>query len=405
MRIWWRKRSVPTPKPPAEDYFGKPGNLPNCENVVTSATSMATAPLSLIEPLEDHNANQSATLPPSDYPLHLLLDWREQSSRPHWTAILALSVAIHGVLFLGAVRLPTLIARSEPATRRVIVHHIPLYLPRDLMTQKTPNNAKVSKQIDLSQLLAEQATQRARASSPAPSVKRFELPAQATPKRNVKDVPKILPEAPAIALNQPSPQLPSGAANGLPTAAPPPPTPTPGPFLNIGSEAPPDPHSKLAPPKATVQAAMNDLARHTNGDKVIISDDSPATVPVPGSPGVTGQSGAPHAAVELQSDPQGADFKPYLTRILAIVRTNWRFVIPESARTGTVRGRTVMEFIINRDGSIPKMVTAESSGLDPLDRAAVAGLSMSNPLPPLPPDFKGQQVRLAFSFSYNMPAQ
>jgi TonB family protein len=64
-----------------------------------------------------------------------------------------------------------------------------------------------------------------------------------------------------------------------------------------------------------------------------------------------------------------------------------------------------LEFIINRDGSIPKLVTAESSGLDPLDRAAVAGLSMSNPLPPLPADFKGQQVRLAFSFAYNMASQ
>jgi TonB family protein len=65
----------------------------------------------------------------------------------------------------------------------------------------------------------------------------------------------------------------------------------------------------------------------------------------------------------------------------------------------------VVEFIINRDGSIPKLVTAESSGLDPLDRAAIAGLSMSNPLPPLPADYKGFQIRLAFSFAYNMAAE
>jgi TonB family protein len=123
------------------------------------------------------------------------------------------------------------------------------------------------------------------------------------------------------------------------------------------------------------------------------------------SPGTIGQAGAQHSAIELKSDPQGADFKPYLTRILAIVRANWKHVIPESARLGTVRGRTVVEFIINRDGSIPKVVTAESSGVDPLDQAAIAGLSMSNPLPPLPEDFKGFQVRLAFTFAYNMPSQ
>ena len=108
---------------------------------------------------------------------------------------------------------------------------------------------------------------------------------------------------------------------------------------------------------------------------------------------------------ETTWDPQGADFKPYLTRILAIVRTNWRKVIPESARMGLLRGRTVMEFIIDRDGRIPKLVTADPSGSDALDRAAIAGLSMSNPLPPLPSDYKGVQVRLAFTFSYNMPSQ
>jgi len=29
---------------------------------------------------------------------------------------------------------------------------------------------------------------------------------------------------------------------------------------------------------------------------------------------------------------------------------------------------------------------------------------MSNPLPPLPPEFKGAYIRLQFSFSYNMPS-
>ena len=120
--------------------------------------------------------------------------------------------------------------------------------------------------------------------------------------------------------------------------------------------------------------------------------------------GATSELGLDRTPSAQSSDPEGADFKAYLTRILAIVKSNWRRVIPESARMGTLHGRTVMEFIINRDGSIPKLVTAQSSGSEPLDRAAVAGLSMSNPLPALPPDYKGFQVRLAFTFSYNLPA-
>jgi TonB family protein len=110
------------------------------------------------------------------------------------------------------------------------------------------------------------------------------------------------------------------------------------------------------------------------------------------------------SAIELQTNPEGADFKPYLTRILAIVRRNWFGVIPVSARMGALRGRTTLQFVVNRDGSIPKLIIADSSGLQPLDTAAVAGLSMSNPLPPLPADFKGAFIRLQFSFSYNVPA-
>jgi TonB family protein len=162
-------------------------------------------------------------------------------------------------------------------------------------------------------------------------------------------------------------------------------------------------HPKITPPKASVQSALNQLSRGA-GNQTSISDDN-QTLPHAPLPGTIGQAGAQHSAIELKSDPQGADFKQYLTRILAIVRANWRHVIPESARLGTIRGRTVVEFIVNRDGSIPKVVTAESSGIDPLDQAAIAGLSMSNPLPPLPEDFKGFQIRLAFTFAYNMPSQ
>jgi hypothetical protein len=327
--------------------------------------------------------------------LNLLLQWPNERSRSYWSGILAASLAVHALLFLAATQLPSFVARSEP-DQRVIIHRIPLYLPPDVLTQKERNRNKVSKQIDLADLLAAQQAQ-ARAAAAKPSVRHFELPKQAVPRKTAKATPQILPEAPQIAMNQPAAAPPPGVMNGI--SAPPPPAPAVQPFQNIGSEAPPNPHPKLAPPKNQVQSAINGLAQEGNGGRMIVSDDN-ASEPLPAAPGSTGHPGAQHAAVELQSDPQGADFKPYLRQILAIVRANWRRVIPESARMGTLRGRTTLEFIINRDGSIPKLVTA-----DPLDRAAVAGLSMSNPLPPLPNDFKGAQVRLAFSFSYNMPAQ
>jgi TonB family protein len=60
---------------------------------------------------------------------------------------------------------------------------------------------------------------------------------------------------------------------------------------------------------------------------------------------------------------------------------------------------------VDREGQIVKVVIADSSGSPPLDQAAVAGLSMSNKLPPLPGDFRGFQVRLAFSFAYNVASR
>lgn len=349
--------------------------------------------------VEDHTSVEAAPVLSEPAELNLLLQWPGERSRSHRFKILGASLGVHLLLLVLAVQLPTFVSQSEPE-RTVIVHRIPLYVPPDILTQKERNRQKPSKHIDLADLLATRQLQRQAA--PSPSVKHFEVPKQQLPPQKAKTTPQILPEAPQVAVNQPTGPLPPGATNGI--TAPPPPAPVENPFQDVGTEAPANPHPKLAPPKNPVQAAIKGLAQNAAGQHLIITDQSP-TEPAPNMPGSLGNPGAQHAAIELQSDPEGADFKPYLMRILAIVRANWRRVIPESVRMGTLRGRTTLEFIINRDGSIPKMVTADSSGSDPLDRAAVAGLSMSNPLPPLPADFKGLQVRLAFSFSYNMPSQ
>ncbi|MCI0363869.1 MAG: TonB C-terminal domain-containing protein, partial [Phycisphaerales bacterium] len=107
--------------------------------------------------------------------------------------------------------------------------------------------------------------------------------------------------------------------------------------------------------------------------------------------------------LELLSDPMGVDFRPYLVRVLANVRRNWFAIMPESAKLGR-RGRVAIQFAIDREGRVPKLVIVGSSGADALDRAAVAGISASNPFPPLPTEFRGSQIRLQFTFNYNMTA-
>ena len=337
--------------------------------------------------------------PPPD--LQLLLVWPERRSRAGWASIFALSTCLN-VLALSLVLHLSNAAGPLPEVHQAVVHKTPLYFPPSLLTQKAPNTRTPSKSVDLADLLATEQLQ-ARRASPRASTHHFEIPKTPQPARPLtKNTPPQAAAAPDIALNAPPATPPPGAATGLPANIPPPPAPADQPFQNVGSELTPS-HPTMAAPKASVQGAIQNLSRTPNGTNLIISDDNQSR-PAPAVPGQTGQSAAQHAQVELQSDPQGADFRVYLAHILSIVRANWRRVIPESARMGTLRGRTVVEFIIDRDGSIPKLVTADSSGSDALDRAAVAGLSMSNPLPPLPDGFKGFQVRLAFTFSYNLPS-
>lgn len=309
--------------------------------------------------------------------LELLLDLSPHSDRRRWRTIFGLSLTAHLISFAVFMTSPEFVSQTRPLTtkRRVV----PLYLPPQLLTQRAPNRVPPSPSVDVASL-----------TSPAPSTRRaphFELPDSGPGRKTA--TPSV---APAPAITAPAPAAAPGAISGL-AQAPPPPEPAKQPFQNVGQEDSTNDAGKhtLAVPKSDVASIVKSLGQHSAGGHMVVSDA--------GSPGSAGTGASPHAEVELQSDPQGADLRQYLMRILTIVRSNWRHVLPESARMGTLQGSTVIQFIINRDGSIPKLVTADESGIRALDTAAVAGLSMSNPLPPLPPDFKGQQVRVAFTFS------
>ena len=83
----------------------------------------------------------------------------------------------------------------------------------------------------------------------------------------------------------------------------------------------------------------------------------------------------------MLSDPQNVDFQPYLLQVLQVVKRNWLTVIPDAARTGR-RGVVTIRFIIDKNGAISSLVISTPSGTGVFDRAAIAGMSMSNPFPP-----------------------
>ena len=315
--------------------------------------------------------------------LKLLLEWPQEHTRKEWLIIVAGTLAVHFLFFSFAIQLNSFVPRRVPG-RTVVIKRTPLYVPPDILTQRAPNRAKLTKQIDLDSLMSTASTPRVRP-APAATPKRLETPKQSSstlpPPKPVQ--PKILPEPPKLAANA-EPPMPIGVPLGQLPPAPPPPTPASGPFQNIGAEtAPPVAHPTITPPKNSMEAVIQGLAKDPNSRRLILNDDTQST-PRPGISGGTGQFQNQHAGVELQSDPQGADLRPYLAQILSIVRKNWRRVMPESAVIGKLRGRTVIEFALDRNGRVVKLVVGDNSGSQALDEASVAGLSMSNPLPPLP---------------------
>jgi len=113
----------------------------------------------------------------------------------------------------------------------------------------------------------------------------------------------------------------------------------------------------------------------------------------------TGAHGRQMGNLDVLSDTMGVYFGPYLQRVLHDVKQNWYNAIPESAQMK--KGKLSIEFAITKDGKVAGMKLVAPSGDIPLDRAAWAGITASDPFPPLPSEFGGQYLALRFTFFYN----
>ena len=337
---------------------------------------------------------------------NFLLDWHaSDDSRRYWRAGIG-TLVVHAGIFALVIALASLTGPAPKQGTQIVPDFrqaVHLFLPSDL-TQKAPNKGKVAKEVNVEDLKPRPPTQERL--PPAPAVRAFKPPNPAPPgppqaAPRIAEPPKI--DTPLTAQNAP-PALP--AMSGTPKA-PPPPQIQPVEQPKLAFETPGQNGTsenkgerKLTPPKDTVEDAIRGVARGggRQGSFAVGDLDQPPdlseSIKRPTLPGQTGSS------LELMSDPMGVDFKPYLIQILARVRKNWFAVIPESARLGN-RGVVELQFIIDRNGDVPKLVIATPSGSEALDKAAVAAVSASVRFPPLPNEFKGQQIRLQFAFKYN----
>lgn len=318
--------------------------------------------------------------------LRLLLVWETQSDRLRSRRAGALSVAAHLVVIAGLASLPRDAFHAAPPTHRVT----PLVAPPTEPTQREPNRGKISKSFKVESLL------------PRPRIQIPPSPPSTT--RPQAPRPQVaLPEPPNIevASKDTGPKLPGM----LP--APPPQIQTeerPKPAFESPTPAPAGKgQGRIGPPSASVDEAIRNLA-HGGGGGLIVGDIGVGPGGIGDAINQPPSPGRQASNLELLSDPMGVDFRPYLLQILSTVRRNWFAVMPESANLGR-RGVVAIQFAVAKSGTVTKVVFATNSGTDALDRAAVASISMSNPFPPLPTEYRGNIVRLQFTFMYNMASR
>ncbi|HVX65545.1 MAG TPA: TonB family protein [Bryobacteraceae bacterium] len=337
----------------------------------------------------------------------------QQEPRLEWPALTAAPVgrgALAGSLVAHLAGLALVLALPEgtflpPAHQPSLRSSTVLIAPPTEMTQRAPNRARIGKEFSLDNLLPRPPL---RVRPAVPPVSRQAERALAPPPRQMA---RALPEPPSVDTARTPPPVAMPPLGSTTAPVPPPPQiqeqekpklafETPGAASGSGS-APRSLAPRIQAPGTSVMEATRESVRSSHGGVVVGDYDLQASPGIGRGLAQLPAPGKTATALEMLSDPGGVDFKPYLIRILAAVKRNWLAVIPESARQGRA-GRVLVQFAIARDGYVPKLVIAVPSGADALDRAAVAGISASTPFEPLPSGFKGNQVRLQFSFSYNL---
>ncbi|MDQ6707725.1 MAG: TonB family protein [Acidobacteriota bacterium] len=335
--------------------------------------------------------------PHTDEDLQLLLQWKRDDDPVRSRNAAAISVLFHALLIGGLAVIPGSRADAPKPVARTRRMFTPLFDPTEL-TQKAPTKGKITKEIT-----AEMIPERPRVQAPAPAPKRGMPAPPAPPPQMAKAAPPApMPEPPKV--TQSPPQAPTQIAQlATPQIQPPPPEKPKLAFETPGAPSTSGPKGlapRLAVPAPSIQEAVRNVAR---GDPSggLSGGDSEMT-PAPPGLNLPVSSGRPRVDFQLQSDPMGVDFKPYILQVLQTVRRNWFAVYPESAKLGQ-RGMVNLTFSIEPGGTIPKAIVSSSSGVRALDQAAVAALSASNPLSPLPAEFHGSRIILRFTFSYNIP--
>jgi TonB family protein len=110
-----------------------------------------------------------------------------------------------------------------------------------------------------------------------------------------------------------------------------------------------------------------------------------------GNPGPGNPNGAP--GIDALKEP---DFGAYMRELQRRIKRNW------DPPRGNESKRVVVIFKIARDGRLLDLRIKNSSGVTSADRAAKAAVELAAPFRTLPPEYRGSDVDIEFTFDYNV---
>jgi protein TonB len=209
--------------------------------------------------------------------------------------------------------------------------------------------------------------------------------------------PRRLPVAIPISLPV---RVVSPAALGRPEARP-----APSPAAPVAEPAPPKARpviekkldEKAVPSARAMPAPKPAKAKPTPPKAAAPAKGAPPAVDLPAAPGVpSGTAGLTGGALSFGADVAAFDadfpFSYYVQQLVSLIGANW---FRPDAPDETV---CTVSFRIQRSGQIADVRVETTSGVSYYDRAAVRAVFAANPLPPLPTDYRNEQLGVHLRF-------
>ena len=100
---------------------------------------------------------------------------------------------------------------------------------------------------------------------------------------------------------------------------------------------------------------------------------------------------------EIQFDTKGVDFGSWIRRFRALIYRNW--ALPYAI--WSMSGHVVLTFNVHTDGAMTELTLVEPSSVDGFTNSAHNALRLSNPTPPLPPEYPDDTVFFTVTFYFN----